>query len=502
MKRGLLVGMGLVLVGGVVTPAVTPIGADTAVAVSGAAIPCDFDGDGYADLAVGVPFEDLRGVKNAGAVQVMYGSASGVTARDQLWHQGRRGVKGALEKGDQFGDALVCGDFDADGYADLAIGIPYEDIGSRRNAGVVQVLYGGSRGLTARDQIWHQGKPGVLGRNEGGDRFGYSVAAGDVDADGYADLVVGVAEAVGDVIVAGRVVLLRGGAGGLSSSGAQTWRQGLAGIAGQPAVAEMFGDDLAVGDVNGDGHDDVAIVVAAESDIPPDDILAVNPPSADSNWHGSAVHLLFGGPTGLTSAGSQYILTTDLLSGQEIYARFTATFGDFNRDGRADLVLASADSPEVVLHGHADGVHVAPLPRDPSPGQDGLLWCGGGEEETAINAAAGDITGDGYPDLMCEGGPGIVLGTAAGLSSSPTSFRYPRAEYADLQVLPLSGGSHAWLVATHSHAPDSAYTGAVTVLQGTADGNPGPVTMWSQDSPGIKGAAEPHDGFGVIIAGP
>ena len=98
-------------------------------------MPCDFDGDGYADLAVGVPFEDVRGVTDAGAVQVLYGSAAGVSARDQLWHQGKKGVKGALEKGDRFGEVLACGDFDGDGSADLAVGMPYEDVGSVYRAG-------------------------------------------------------------------------------------------------------------------------------------------------------------------------------------------------------------------------------------------------------------------------------------------------------------------------------------------------------------------------------
>ena len=140
MRRGLLIGMGLVLVGGVVTPVVTPMGMDPAAAVAGAAVPCDFDGDGYADLAAGVPFEDVRGVTDAGAVQVLYGSAGGVSARDQLWHQGKKGVKGALEKGDRFGEVLACGDFDGDGSADLAVGMPYEDVGSVYRAGLVQVL--------------------------------------------------------------------------------------------------------------------------------------------------------------------------------------------------------------------------------------------------------------------------------------------------------------------------------------------------------------------------
>jgi hypothetical protein len=478
------VGAALVLISGVAAT-VSPVGSGVAEAAGSTAMPFDFDGDGYADLAVGVPGEDLRGRRDAGAVQVLYGSASGVTARDQFWHQGRPGVKGALEKGDGFGTELASGDFDADGYADLAIGVPFENVGSIRDAGIVQVLYGSARGLTARDQIWHQGKTGVPGSNEEGDGFGYSLAVGDFDTDGYADLVVGSPYENGQ---AGRAVVLRGGTAGLTASGALSLRQGRGGLPSQPDGGELFGKDLAVGDVDGDGHDDLAVVVYAEKDIPADDGL-----------HGSAVHLLLGSPTGLTSVESQYILTSDLLVEGLRYVRFTATFGDFNRDGRADLVLASADGPVVVLHGHGDGLHVAPVSHAPMPGQDGDFGYGYGEDETAINAAAGDLTGDGYPDLVFESG--VLLGTAAGLSSTRAPWVFPKAEYADVQALPLSGGSHAWLVVSNRPATMLGNAGAVTVARGTPDGNLGPVTVWSQDSPGIKGVDELYDGFGSVIGG-
>ncbi len=58
-------------------------------------MPFDFDGDGYADLAVGAPGENVGGKRDAGAVHVLYGSASGPTARDQVWHQNRKGIKGS-----------------------------------------------------------------------------------------------------------------------------------------------------------------------------------------------------------------------------------------------------------------------------------------------------------------------------------------------------------------------------------------------------------------------
>jgi hypothetical protein len=467
-KAVVAAGSALVLISGLV-PGVSPVGAGVAEAAGSTVQPFDFDGDGFVDLAVGVPGEDLRGRRDAGAVQVLYGSASGVTARDQVWHQGRRGVKGALENLDNFGEVLASGDFDADGYADLAIGVPYEDVGSIRDAGVVQVLYGSSRGLTARDQVWHQGKPGVPGSNERDDMFGSSLAAGDFDADGYADLVIGSpSEDVGSLIDAGRVVVLRGGPRGLTASGALLLRQGFAGVPGQSARWEQFGVDLAVGDVNGDGRDDLAIGAS---------------PGAIIDGGSSTVHLLWGSPVGLTSGDVRVITAASLTTSPGI--TFTLTFADFKRDGTADLVLASVDGQTFVLRFEGNGFAI-----------DRLQVAGQGVGK-GLAAAAGDITGDGYPDLVLDGAGDsvqVILGSSAGPVGGVTAWPVPAGEYPDLAVLRLSGGGHAWLAATK-------IAEAVSVVRGNPDGSAGPVTVWSQDSPGIKGAAEAGDGFGTVIGG-
>ena len=215
------------------------------------------------------------------------------------------------------------------------------------------------------------------------------------------------------------------------------------------------------------------------------------------------MHVLFGGPGGLTSAGSQYLLTSELFVDKAPYLHFRLTFGDFNLDGRSDLVMASADGPVGVLHGHPDGLHAAPLPRFPQPGEDGWWGAGVGEEGLGINVAAGDVTGDGNADVVVEWGRwslGVILGTAAGLSTTSTKWEVPSAEYADIAILPFSGGSHAWLAVTHF--PEVSYNpGSVSVLRGTAAGMPGPVTVWSQDSPGIRNRAERGDAFGAVIGG-
>ena len=491
------------VVGVMVAP---PMGGGVALAAPGGAVPCDFDGDGFADLAVSVAGEDLRGVRDAGAVQVLYGSATGVTARDQLWHQGRRGVKGALEKEDHFGAALVCGDFDADGYADLAIGAPDENVGSIRDAGIVQVLYGGPSGLTARDQVWHQGKPGVPGTNEAGDRFGSRLAVGDFDGDGYADLAVAIPEEdVGSVNDAGTVTVLRGSGSGLTATGSVKLRQGSNGMPSQPGRYEQFGTRLAAGDVNGDGRDD--LVVVGEWDA---DFLASG--YADLDEASSPVHVIFGSPVGLDPTGSQYF-SPEALG----FTRYTyvgqMTVADLNGDGLDDLAawLYQA-SPSVarivVLHGQRTGLHIGPLPSATTPGVDGLLSV---PEGYGGNLVATEFNGDGVTDLVVsnrtrEGRSFLVfLGTGTGLGTTFIESELAAFGWAGydglMDALPLSGGTHEWLVlgAPGGEVRPGLVAGWVGVLHGTAAGTAGRVALWHQDSPGIKGGAEVADWFGASV---
>ena len=73
-------------------------------------------------MAIGVPGESISGKSAAGAVHIIYGSEDGLTsAGDQLWHQNQSGAAGSAENGDRFGSALAWGDFDGDGFDDLAV---------------------------------------------------------------------------------------------------------------------------------------------------------------------------------------------------------------------------------------------------------------------------------------------------------------------------------------------------------------------------------------------
>ena len=192
-------------------------------AAAGAQVRSDFNGDGYADLAVGAPADSVSGHDSAGAVNVLYGSSNGLRVEgDQQLTQDTPGVAAFASTGDRFGAALAAGDLDGDGVADLVVGVPGEDVLGRANAGVVNVLYGSPGGLTAeRNHFFSQGSAGVPGAVEAQDAFGRAVAVGDFDGDGLGDVAVGAPrEWVGGARVAGAVNVLYGSRG--TSSGIRT----------------------------------------------------------------------------------------------------------------------------------------------------------------------------------------------------------------------------------------------------------------------------------------
>ena len=138
-----------------------------------------FNDDEFFDLAVGSPGESDGGASASGAVNILYGSAGGLTGGPQL--------QSNPETNDRFGESLAAGDFNGDDFFDLAVGVPGENIGTTGDAGAVTILFGSAAGITtAGAQTIFQGSGGIAGSAEALDQFGTSLASGLLAGDDVA----------------------------------------------------------------------------------------------------------------------------------------------------------------------------------------------------------------------------------------------------------------------------------------------------------------------------
>ena len=373
----------------------------------------DFNGDGFADLAVGIPGEDTpNDVSNSGAVNVIYRSGVGLTTSTDCSSGGSGAavlvaechwVPGSSEAEDAFGSALAAGDFNGDGYSDLAIGVPGEDLDDA-NTGAVIVIYGSRNGLTATDpnvpaarffDLRTATEPSGWDFHRGGASLGSSLGWGDFNGDGRGDLAIGASRA--DVFEpgifqffaysdAGIVWVLTGTRdGGLDLAGNRVLLDSL------PFGGDLLGKAITSGDFDGDGFFD----------------LAVGQPGWLENrglvlvWYGSSL--------GFQEDPDQPI-GQEIGVGENVDAEVGARFGsalaaaDFNGDGRADLAVGA---PGYDAFGIVDAglVHVfygtTRLVTELVFNQAQVFGAGAAERSDQFGTvlAAGDFNGDGCADL-------------------------------------------------------------------------------------------------------
>jgi hypothetical protein len=323
----------------------------------------DVNGDGCADVLVGAPKCSNDQVRE-GRVYVLYGKRgpsaefSGETILE--WDQAYA----------QFGFSVAAaGDVNGDGYSDILVGAPYGD-SPETNEGVALVYLGSALGITGEHRL--------LQRNQAGALFGWSTStAGDVNGDGFSDILVGAPQFDHPETNEGLAFLYLGSST-VPVEGEPLWFE-------QDQAGALLGWSVSTaGDFNRDGYSDVLL------GAPLFDLIS------GSRVNAGCAFLKYGAPSGLPLPGPWF---TSSMQPYAMLGFSVASAGDVNGDGCSDVAIGAprtdsewADQGSVLVQyggptGSSSGSWMAFGPRD-------RAWYG-----HAVSTA-GDVNGDGYDDVM------------------------------------------------------------------------------------------------------
>ncbi len=396
-------------------------GAELGVSVAGAG---DVDGDGYADVLVGAPSYDA-GEPGEGAAFLFLGSAAGVA-------DGSPATAASQVEANQAGAGLgssvaAAGDVNGDGFADVIVGAPRYDAGES-DEGAAFVFLGSAGGLLGTDPATASAQ---IESDQAGARLGASVSgAGDVNGDGYADVIVGAPRYGAGQVREGAAFVFHGGTAGVPDGTPAT---AATRIESDQAQAELGTGVAGAGDADGDGYADVI----------------VGAPLYDGGEGDEGAAFVFpGSPTGVadgtpaTAAASIEADQTGAHLGQSV-----AGAGDVNGDGYADVIVGAVDFDAGQANEGAAFVFLGSALGIPSGGPAAaaarLESDQIGSDFGLSVAGAGDVNGDGYADVIVgarffddgqgdEGAAFVFRGGAAGVQdgSPATAFAAVQSDQA------------------------------------------------------------------------